>query len=131
MADSKDEKKFNISNDKNYRRQILNINNMIGQANLSMYGTDRNSDVDALNNKFQELLTDEIDNIKNHNDGDVTSFLSQIVSQDNKMNAQSELFDNQFMALSGDEYSTMQSFMYDGYRNRFLEQSDLHEVSSQ
>ena len=131
MADSKDEKKFNISNDKNYRRQILNINNMIGQANLSMYGTDRNSDVDALNNKFQELLTDEIDNIKNHNDGDVTSFLSQIVSQDNKMNAQSELFDNQFMALSGDEYSTMQSFMYDAYRNRFLEQSDLHEVSSQ
>lgn len=131
MADSKDEKKFNISNDKNYRRQILNINNMIGQANLSMYGTDRNSDVDALNNKFQELLTDEIDNIKNHNDGDVTSFLSQIVSQDNKMNAQSELFDNQFMALSGDEYSTMQSFMYDAYRNRFLEQSDLHEVSYQ
>ena len=131
MADSKDEKKFNISNDKNYRRQILNINNMIGQANLSMYGTDRNSDVDALNSKFQELLTDEIDNIKNHNDGDVTSFLSQIVSQDNKMNAQSELFDNQFMALSGDEYSTMQTFMYDAYRNRFLEQSDLHEVSSQ
>ena len=128
---NKNEKKDSIVNDKNYRRYLGNINNMIGQANLSMYGTDRTSDVDTLNTQFQQILNNEIDSMKNHNDGDITSFLSQIVSQDNKINAQTELFDNQFMALSGDEYSTMQTFMYDAYRNRFLEQSDLHEVSSQ
>ncbi|MDY3769137.1 MAG: hypothetical protein SOZ83_06030, partial [Sphaerochaetaceae bacterium] len=131
MAQDKDKKTIDITKDKTYKRHMLNINNMIGQANLSMYGTDRNSDVDTLNNKFQELLNSEMDTIKNHNDGDVTSFLSQIVSQDNKQNAQAEMFDNQFLSMTGDEYSTMQSFMYDAYRNRFLEQSDLHEVSSQ
>ena len=128
---NRNEKDNSSVNEKNYRRYLGNINNMIGQANLSMYGTDRTSDVDTLNAQFQKILNNEIDSMKNHNDGDITSFLSQIVSQDNKINAQTEMFDNQFMALSGDEYSTMQSFMYDAYRNRFLEQSDLHEVSSQ
>ena len=45
----------NINQDKAFRRQLNNINSMIGQANLTMYGTDRTSDVDTLNKKFQKL----------------------------------------------------------------------------
>ena len=120
-----------IENDKSFRRQLTNINNMIGQANLSIYGTDRNSDVDILNNKFQKLLNSQISDMTRANNEDITSFLGQVISSDNKSSAANELLNNQFMAMTGDEYSTMQSFIYDAYRNRLLEQSDLHEVASQ
>lgn len=120
-----------INNDKSFRRQISNIDNLIGQANLSLYGTDRTSDVDTLNSKFQQILTDELGDMTNRSEGDITSFLSQVISSDNKSSAADEILNNQFMAMTGDDYSTMQSFIYDAYRNRLLEQSDLHEVSSQ
>ena len=120
-----------INNDKSFRRSVMNINNLIGQANLSLYGTDRTSDVDTLNAKFQELLTNELGDMTNRSEGDITSFLNQVVSSDNKTAASDELLSNQFIAMTGDDYSTMQSFIYDAYRNRLLEQSDLHEVSSQ
>ena len=48
-----------LNNDKRFRRQLSNINNLIGQANLSLYGTDRTSDIDNLNSKFQDLLNNE------------------------------------------------------------------------
>ena len=121
----------NINQDKAFRRQLNNINSMIGQANLTMYGTDRTSDVDTLNKKFQKLLDTQIGDITNRTDSDITSFLGQIISNDNKTTAIDELISSQFMSMSGDDYSTMQSFIYDAYRNKLLEQSDLHEVASQ
>lgn len=122
---------YSVANDKSFRRQLLNLNNMIGQANLSIYGTDRTSEVDDLNNKFQKLLNTQIDDLTHKKSGDITSFLGQIISTDNKNAAAEELLNNQFMSMTGDEYSTMQSFIYDAYRNRLLEQSDLHEVATQ
>lgn len=122
---------YHVANDKSFRRQLLNLNNMIGQANLSIYGTDRTSEVSDLNSKFQSLLNTQIDDLTHKQTGDITSFLGQIISSDNKTAAAEELLNNQFMSMTGEEYSTMQSFIYDAYRNRLLEQSDLHEVSTQ
>ena len=127
----KPEKEYSVSADKGFRKQLSAINNLIGQANLSMYGTDRTSDVDVLNSTFQTILQNQIGDLTNRNNDDITSFLSQIVSADHKTTAIDEMLSNQFMAITGDEYSTLQSFIYDAYRNRLFEQSDLHEVSSQ
>lgn len=124
------ERSKNLFGSKQVQKNIQQINNILGQANLSLYGTDRTSDVDALNGKFEDILNGELGSISK-NDGDVTSFLSKLWSSDKKTEAMDELIDNQFMALSGDEYSSMQSFIYEAYRNRLLEQSDLHEISSQ
>ena len=133
MANNKQsaEERQQKSKNKLFKRQLTNINNLIGQANLSLYGTDRTSEIDNLNIKFQSIMNDQMDNFTNRSKEDLTSFLGQIISNDNKSTAADELINNQFMSITGDEYSTMQSFIYDAYRNRLLEQSDLHEVSSQ
>lgn len=120
-----------FSNDKSLRRQLANINNLLGQANLNLYGTDRTSEIDNLNSTFNNLLNEQLGKFTNHDESDISSFLAQIVSNDNKATSADELINNQFLSLSGSEYSTMQSLIYDAYRNRLLEQSDLHEVSSQ
>lgn len=131
VEENKDQLLYDVSNDKSFRRALSNITNLIAQGQLQLYGTDRSSDVDSLNKNFQNLLNTEIKNIKSNDDQNISSFLAQIVSQDNKSSAMEELLGNQFMANGGDDYSQLQSFMYEAYRNRFLEQSDLHEVSSQ
>lgn len=120
-----------IDSDRSFKKQLININNLIGQANLSLYGTDRTSDVDSLNDKFQSILSNELTGIIGKEGNDITSFLSQVVSADNKYRAGEDILNNQFNDLTGNEYSSMQSFIYDAYRNRLLQQSDLHEVSSQ
>jgi hypothetical protein len=122
---------FNIRDNRAFRKSISNINTMIGQANLSLYGTDRTSDVDALNAKFQSLLNEQVKGLTKGDNEDITSFLGQVISSDNKSNASEEILSNQFMQMSGSEFSTVQSFIYDAYRNRLLEQSDLHQVASQ
>ena len=131
-TDNKKENDSNsLFNNRFFKKQMTNINNLIGQSNLSMYGTDRTSDIDGLNATFQSLLNDHIGDLTNRNDGDITSFLSRVVSSDNKSNASDELIANQFMSMTGSEFGTLQSFIYDAYKNRLIEQSDLHEVSSQ
>lgn len=120
-----------IDSDRSFKKQLININNLIGQANLSLYGTDRTSDVDSLNDKFQSILSNELTGITGKEGNDITSFLSQVVSADNKYRVGEDILNNQFNDLTGNEYSSMQSFIYDAYRNRLLQQSDLHEVSSQ
>lgn len=120
-----------IDSDRSFKKQLININNLIGQANLSLYGTDRTSDVDSLNDKFQSILSNELTGITGKEGNDITSFLSQVVSADNKYRAGEDILNNQFNDLTSNEYSSMQSFIYDAYRNRLLQQADLHEVSSQ
>lgn len=126
-----DSQEVTITKDKGFRKILNSLNNLTGQANLNLYGTDRNSDVDSLNKKFNSILQNQITDLKTTNEEDVTSFLNQIISSNNKNKAASDLLSNQFLALSGDDYSSMQSFIYDSYRNKLLEQSDLHEISSQ
>ena len=122
-----DEKK----NKKRINQGLEQLNKIIGKANLSLYGTDRISDVDKLNSEFQNILHGDVDDITKKDNEDVTSFLSKLYSQDKKITSMEQLLDNQFMSITGDEYSTMQSFIYEAYRNKLLEQSDLHEISSQ
>ena len=120
-----------LRNDRFFRKQVLSIDNMIGQSSLSLYGTDRSSEVDTLNQQFQDILNNKINDMTNSNENDITSFLGQIISSDRKNTALDELYNNQFLAMSGDSFSMTQSFIFDAYRNKLLEQNDLHEISSQ
>lgn len=131
MAKNKVKDPNDISNDKSVRRILNNINNMIGQSNLTLYGSDRTSDVDSLNSKFQTLMNDHMNEITNSDTNDMSSFIGQVLSLDNRNNATAEFLNSQTLNLSQDQFGAMQSVIYDAYRNRLMEQSDIHEVSSQ
>lgn len=120
-----------LLSDKNIIRKNRNISNLIKQANLRLYGTDRTSDIDSLNKKFQTIMHDNINELSSNREGDITSFLSQIVSSDQKTTAMEEMLNAQVSALTGDDGGSLTSFIYDAYRNKLLEQSDIHEISSQ
>lgn len=120
-----------ILNDKAVKRNMTQLNNILSQASLSLYGTDRVDDVNSLNTKFQKILHSEIGNLAHKEDGDITSFINKLYSNDKKTTAGIQLVENQFTSITGEEYQAMQGLIYEAYRNRLLEQSDLHEVASQ
>lgn len=120
-----------ITKSKAFQNINKQLNNTIGQSNLSLYGTDRTSDIETLNSQFSEILNSGMKSITSKENGDVTSFLSKLVSKDRKISAMDEMFDNQFSGISGNDVSAMQSFISEAYKNRFVEQADLHQVSSQ
>lgn len=133
MASSKkraNEDENSVVKNKGFRRVVRQINNSLGEANLSLYGTDRNPDIDNLNSQFTKIMNTGLQKITSKDDGDVTSFLSKIVSQDRKVAALDDLFDMQYGAANND-ISAMASFIQEAYRNRIAEQADLHQVSSQ
>ena len=131
MANKKDEKDLDIRKDNSLRKRLSSINALINQGNLSLYGTDKKDNLDSLDDKFMSILNSSINDITNRDEDDITSFLNKVVSSENKSFAADQMLNNQFMDITGDDYATMQSFIYDAYRNRLLEQSDLHEISSQ
>ena len=121
----------NVLNKKSTKENLSQLENLLSQANLNLYGTDRKSAVDDLNVKFNSLLHSEIDSITQKDEADITSFINKLYSNDKKSTAYSNMLDNQFLSMTGDEAQSLQGFLYDMYRNRLLEQNDLHEVASQ
>lgn len=120
-----------ILNNRRVKNTFRQLSNMLGQANLSLYGTDRTSDVDSLNQTFQSLMKNELESITGKHEWDSSSFLSKLNSKDRKSTAMENIISNQFMSVSGEENSTLQSFIHEAYKNRLLEQNDLHEISTQ
>lgn len=120
-----------LLNNRRVKTTFRQLSNILGWANLSLYGTDRTSDVDSLNQTFNSIMKNEINNITGKADGDATSFLSKLSSKDRKSTAMENIISNQFMSISGEENSSLQSFIHEAYKNRLVEQADLHEVSSQ
>ena len=119
------------SNDNRINKITRQLSNVIGQANLTLYGTDRVSDTDSLNQTFQNILNTNLETITGKTDGDSSSFLSKLSSRDRKATALENIIANQFISINGEEHSALQSFIYEAYNNRLLEQNDLHEVASQ
>lgn len=120
-----------ILNDKAVKRNMSQLNNILSQSSLSLYGTDRVDDVESLNSKFQKILNGEVGTLTQNEEGDITSFINRLYSNDKKTTAGIQLAENQFTSITGEEYQAMQGLIYEAYRNRLLEQSDLHEVASQ
>ena len=125
---------FNSSRVKGIMKQI---NSLLGQSHLTMYGTDRVSEIDRLDTEFYNTMQRELGRYTNNNMGDTTSFISKLYSQDRMDKLSSERFADTMNGMTGgfgtsdSSINAMNGFLEVVYRNRLMEQSDLHQVSHQ
>lgn len=128
---------LNIMGSRGVKNIMRQINSMIGQSNLTLYGTDRTSEVDDLDTKFYNIMKQEVGSLTNHEDGDTTSFLSKLYSKDRIDTASTDRFVDALngygtgFGSSDTSTNAMNGFLETVYRNRLMEQSDLHQVSTQ
>ena len=113
---------------KNNRKISGNINALMDELNSMTHGTKRTDKINDLVNNFNSLMKNEIENISRASDGDTTSFITKLYSENNKRLANSfKDLENVFNADQGQ----LEAFMAEKYRNRLIKQADLQEVSEQ
>lgn len=130
MAKNDSKQQTDIHKDRRFAGAFRQLTNILNQSNLQLYGTDRDSEVDRLDDEFQTIMRRELEHISGHGDGDTSSFLTKLWDADRKGSAYMNHIDGQFMNIGADEASVMSSYIQEMYRNRFVAQNDLHEVAS-
>ena len=110
-------------------RQISsNINALMDNLNTMTHGTPRSDKIDTLSDEFKSLMSSEIDDISKKAEGDTTSFITKLFSENNKKLATAfKDMENMFDSNDGQ----LQAFINEQYRNRLIRQADLHEIASQ
>lgn len=122
-----------LSRSKNkINKNMNNINGLLDDVSTSLYGTDRTSELDDLQHKFNNIMKNELKTLTNSGDGDITSFLNKLYSKNKDEEAFNRAIDKDFLSLNMDGVdSTVAAYISDAYRNRLVKQADIHEVSSQ
>ena len=128
----------NVLFSKKVSETLQQINSLLGKSNLQLYGTDRTSDIDSLNSHFYDIMQGEVNRLTNNDNTDTTSFLAKLYSDDriDSAKAASRFTDamngvSSGFGLGDSSTSAMSSFLDTVYQNKLVEQSDLHQVSTQ
>lgn len=128
----------NVLFSKKVSETLQQINSLLGKSNLQLYGTDRTSDIDSLNSHFYDIMQGEVNRLTNNDNTDTTSFLAKLYSDDRIDSAKaSSRFTDAMNGMGGgfglgdSSTSAMSSFLDTVYQNKLVEQSDLHQVSTQ
>ena len=103
------------------------IDSIISQMELSLYGTTKKNDHEALVHQFNDILKGQMDGLNHAKGNDVTSFMAKLFDQDKRLswnNADLDTF------LNSDDGQIM-TFLSDAYQNKMLKYSDLQEIASQ
>lgn len=104
-----------------------NINSLQDNLDNMTYGIQKTGKIDSLIDEFNSLLKGEIDDINRTAEGDVTSFITKLFSDNKKITFNAK----DINTLFNSEENQLQSFITEQYKNRLIKQNDLHEVASQ
>ena len=105
-----------------------NINALMDNINIMTYGISRSDKINALNDEFNDLLKGEVNSILKTTNGDTTSFLTKLFSENNKKIASTM---NSLESMFNINDGQLEAFMKEKYQNRLIKQADLNEVASQ
>ena len=105
-----------------------NINALMNNISNMTYGVNRSDKINALNDEFNDLLNSEVNSILKTTDGDTTSFLTKLFSENNKKVASAM---NSLESMFNINDGQLEAFMQEKYQNRLIKQADLNEVASQ
>jgi len=121
-----------ISSDRSINKSINTANGLMDILNISLYGQSDDTSIEDINDKFNNIMHNEIRELNSGDNEDITSFLGQLYKMDKKSDSIDQLLKKQFNNLNiNDDEATISSFISEAYRNRLLKQSDIHEISSQ
>lgn len=117
---------------RNYDKGRSGVVALLNQLSTSLYGTDTSDETDTINDRFNQIMTDELNRLTDNGTNTFDSFLGQIFSSDRQQSdkvldtiAAQQLQLNDMGAINPSEFITEQ------YKNRLLKQADAAEISNQ
>lgn len=131
MAKSKepDQKK---GTSRSYEKGKIGVTGLLNQLSTSLYGTDMRNETDDINDRFNQIMSDELNKITKNGTNTFDSFLGQIFSSDRQESDKVlDTIANQQLQLNNMGAINPQEFITEQYKNRLLKQADAAEISSQ
>lgn len=112
------------------KSRLTNVDQIINQMYVSMYGVDGKDDSDRLNNIFNNIMTKEVDRITGHGVNDHTTFLGKLYMSDKDTQATIRTINSKLNLDSASGAINPSQFISQKYKNRMLKQADAHQIAN-
>lgn len=115
---------------RNYDKGRSGVTSLLNQLSTTLYGTDTSDETDTINDRFNAIMTNELNRITNNGSNTFDSFLGQLFSSDrNESDKALDTIASHHFQL--DSIINPSEFITDQYKNRLLKQADAAEISNQ
>lgn len=115
---------------RNYDKGRSGVTSLLNQLSTTLYGTDTSDETDTINDRFNEIMTNELNRITNNGSNTFDSFLGKLFSSDrNESDKALDTIASHHFQL--DSIVNPSEFITEQYKNRLLKQADAAEISNQ
>jgi hypothetical protein len=125
--ENESEEKMSPSDKKRNESIIKNIDSMLDQMELSLYGTTKKADQESLISQFNTIVKSQMDGLNHQQGNDVSSFMAKLYDSDKKRSWNSPDLET---FLNSDDGQVI-NFLSDAYKNDMVKFQDLNEICSQ
>lgn len=126
----KDSKNNSSFRSRVFEKGLNTVGSILDQLSISLYGTDMKDETDDLNERFNQIMGDEIRNLNNGSGNDFNSFIGRLYSNDKDQRDVSKRLNTELMLDGGGGVSPAE-FITERYRNQMLKQADAHDIAEQ
>ena len=132
---ARDKKSTSINNSDRMKRSFIKsidqVQSLIDDLSVSMYGRTTEDESDKLNDRFNDIMTHEINNITGNGSNDYNSFIGQVYSSSKSdMYSMQEINAKLDLDIRGNGINPTQ-YINDQYKNRMIQQADAEQISNQ
>ena len=114
-----------------FTKNIDQVQSFIDDLSVSVYGTTTNDESDLLNDRFNQIMDHEIDDITGNGANDYSTFLGKLYAVNtNNATAMQEINDKLDLNMRGNGINPMQ-FIDEQYKNRLIQLADAEQISNQ
>lgn len=108
------------------------VSSILNQLSVSLYGTDMTDDTENINDRFNDIMRDEINRLTDNGKNTFDSFLGKIYSSDRDESARTlATLANSQLQLNDMGLINPSEFITEQYKNRLLKQADAAEIANQ
>ena len=114
-----------------FTKNIDQVQSLIDDLSVSMYGRTTEDESDKLNDRFNDIMTNEINGITGNGSNDYNSFIGQLYSSSKSdMYTMKDINAKLDLDIRGNGANPAQ-YINDQYKNRMVQQADAEQISNQ
>lgn len=135
MADENRENTEEAKNSKNifkrFTKSLSGVDSLIDEMNMSLFGTTSSDDSDKLNERFNDIMSREVNRVTGNGSNDYTTFLGKVYANDKESAATIKTINEKLNLDSQGGGINPSQFINEQYKNRMLKQADAHQIANQ
>ena len=132
MARKKEDQQGSDNSGRGYTKGQKGISGLLNQLSNTLYGTNMRDESDDINDRFNQIMSTELNSITGNGTNTLDTFLGKVISSDRDRS--SRVYDTisaRNLQLDNMVITNPSEFITEQYKNRLLKQADAAEISNQ